>query len=243
MDFSKIGQAAAASEDLTADHSKSFVRELPRAGVALCRLLEYIELGRHEPNNPNYKPSLKTLLVFELSHPDHMIEIGGERVPSKITVRINKTLSDKGKYMPLFKQMNRACGNRFTHFAQMIGQPFLATVTHSEDGKYANLSEDGVFTFKEAVQVDAISGTRTPVPVPELHNEPRVFLWENAGISEADYVAMWDSLHIDGTRDDGSSKNWIQNTIREAIDFQGSTLEALVDKPFVDDLGSDDSIY
>lgn len=231
MDYSALGQAAATSEDLTVE--RKTVRELPRAGVALLRLVDYIETGRHEAKNPQHKPSLKVLLTFELSHPDHMIEIDGKQVPQKITVRVNKTYSDKGKYMPLFKAMNRCFGNQYNHFVQMIGKPLIAEVYHSEwEGKkYANLDIDGSWSFKEAAQEDVFTKVKTPIPVPELHGKPKVFLWEAEGLTDAQITEMWESIFIEGTRtnDKGTevSKNWIQETIMANIEWAGSTVEAL----------------
>ena len=231
MDYSKIGQAAANTDNLTEE--KSFVREVPREGIALLRLRDYIETGRHEAKNPQYKPSLKVLLVFELSHPDHCIEIDGKKVPQAFTVRVNKSYSDKGKYMPLFKVMNRACGGKFTHFAEMIGQPFLGRIYHNEyQGKtYANIDSEGAWSLAEAVQEDALSGTKTKVPVPELHGKPKVFLWEPQGFADEMLTEMWDSIFIEGTRTNEKgeeiSKNWIQETVMNNIEWEGSMTQAL----------------
>lgn len=231
MDYSAIGQAAAASEDLTVERKTT--RELPREGIALLRLVDYIETGRHEAKNPQHKPSLKVLLTFELSHPDHMIEVDGKKVPQKITVRVNKTYSDKGKYMPLFKAMNRCFGNQYNHFVQMIGKPMIGEVYHSEwEGKkYANLDIDGAWSFREAAQVDALTNTKTPVPVPELQGEPKVFLWEAEGLTDEQIIGMWDSIFIEGVRTDDKgkeiSKNWIQETVMANIEWEGSVTQAL----------------
>ena len=89
MDYSKLGTAAAEAEDMT--QNKSFERELPRAGVALLRLKDYIETGRHESNVAGYKPALKTMLTFELNHPDHMIEIDGKKVYAKAILKDPET--------------------------------------------------------------------------------------------------------------------------------------------------------
>ena len=233
MDYSKIGQAAAVSDDLTV--ARSAERQIPRAGVALLRLVDYIETGRHEAKNPQYKPSLKVLLTFELSHPDHMVEFDGKQVPSKITVRVNKTYSDKGRYIPLFKSMDRACGGGNNHFVQMIGKPMLAEIYHnkSEDGKatYANLDIDKAWSFKEPTMLEPLSGVKTPIPVPELVGTPKVFLWEADGVTDDQIVEMWESIHIEGTRTNDKneevSKNWIQETIMENIEWEGSTAQAL----------------
>lgn len=231
MDYTAIGQAAAASEDLTVE--RKTVRELPREGIALIRLRDYIETGRHEAKNPQHKPALKVLLTLELSHPDHMIEIDGKKVPQTITVRVNKTYSDKGKYMPLFKAMNRCFGNQYNHFVQMIDKPMLARIYHSEyEGKkYANLHIDGAWSFAAAIQEDAISGAKTDVPVPELSGSPKVFLWEAEGVTDEQIVGMWESIHIEGTRTNEKnvevSKNWIQETVMTNIEWEGSVVQAL----------------
>lgn len=231
MDYSALGQAAAASEDLTVE--RTTVRELPRKGIALIRLRDYIETGRHEAKNKLHKPSLKVLLTFELSHPDHMIEIDGKKVPSTITVRVNKTYSDKGNYMPLFKAMNRCFDEQYKHFTQMIGKPMLAKIYHTEyEGKkFANLDIDGSWSFSEAVQEDAITGTKTVVPVPEMQGIPKVLLWEAEGISDDQIREMWASIYIEGTRQNEKgvevSKNWIQETVMNNIDWEGSVIQAL----------------
>lgn len=231
MDYSALGQAAATSEDLTVERKTT--REAPREGVALLRLVDYIETGRHEAKNPQHKPSLKVMLTFELSHPDHMIEVDGKKVPQKITIRVNKTYSDKGKYMPLFKAMNRALGGTYSHFVQMIDKPLLGQIYHNEwEGKkYANLDIDGAWSFAEPVMKDPIAGTSTPVPVPEMHGTPKVFLWEADGLSDEQIVEMWESVYIEGTRTNDAgkeiSKNWIQETIMDNIEWEGSTVQAL----------------
>lgn len=231
MDYSLIGQAAATSEDLTV--KRETVREAPKEGVALLRLVDYIETGRHEAKNPQHKPSLKVLLTFELSHPKHMIEVDGKKVPQNITIRVNKTYSDKGKYVPLFKAMNRALGGGFKHFVQMINQPLLGHIYHNEyEGKkYANLDVDGAWSFKAPVMDDPIAGTSTPVPVPEMQGTPKVFLWEADGLTDAQIVEMWESIYLEGTRQNDKgvevSKNWIQETIMDNIEWEGSTVQAL----------------
>ncbi|ASL24406.1 hypothetical protein vBAspPH44_23 [Alteromonas phage vB_AspP-H4/4] len=243
MDFSKLGSAAAASEDMT--QNKTFEREIPVEGVALLRLLSYIELGRHESNNPAHKPALKAMLTFELNHPKHMIEIDGKKVPQQITVRLNKGMTAKSGFRKLFNVMNKAHGNKYNHFVQMIGLPFLGEVFHNTVGEgdkkqvYANLQDDAGWSLKAPLQIDALSGTETPIPVAELDGTPKAFLWENDNISDEDVKAMWDSLFIEGEREVEDSKtkekktiskNWIQETIKKNIEWEGSVTQALVEE-------------
>ena len=240
MDFSKLGTAAAQSEDMT--QNKSFERELPRAGVALLRLRDYIETGRHESNNPQYKPALKAMLVFELNHPDHLIEIDGKKVPSTITIRMNKGATSKSGFKKLFNVMNAAHGGEYQHFVQMIGLPFLGEIYHNTTGEgdkkktYANLDLEGAWSLKAPIQVDALTNKQTPIPVTELDGTPKVFLWENPSISDEDIVSMWESIFIEGEREveDAKtkekkmvSKNWIQELIMQNVEWEGSTTQAL----------------
>lgn len=241
MDYTKLGLAAAESEDLT--QNKSFEREIPRAGVALLRLKDYIELGRHESSNPAHKPAEKAMLVFELNHPDHMVEIDGKKVPGQITVRLNKGSTSKSGYRKLFNCMNIACGGGKQHFVQMIGQAFLGEIYHNVVGEgdkkntYVNLDLDGAWSLKEPSQLDVINNTKTPINIRELEGTPKVFLWENTSISDEDIKEMWKSIFIEGTRDveDAAtkkvkqvSKNWIQETLLANIDWEGSRTQALV---------------
>lgn len=240
MDFSKLGKAAAESEDMT--QNKSFEREVPRVGVALLRFKDYIETGRHESKNAAHKPALKAILVFELNHPDHLIEIDGKKVPSTITIRLNKGSTSKSGFRKLFNVMNKAHGGEYQHFVEMLGLPFLGEIYHNTTGEgdtkkvYANLDLDGAWSLREPIQIDALTNTQTPIPVTELHGDPKVFLWENSSISDEDVVTMWESIYIEGTREveDAKtkekkevSKNWIQELIMKNIEWEGSTTQAL----------------
>ncbi len=241
MDFSKLGQAASESEDLTVN--QSFERALPVEGLAFLRFVSYIELGRHEPKNPTHKPSLKAILEFELNHPKHMQDFDGEKVPHRISVRMNKGKTSKSGFRKLFNAMNKACGGGHTHFVQMLGKGMLGDVFHNTSGEgdskktYANLDNpDAGYTIRAPKQEDALSGTVVDVPIPEVHGEVKAFLWENPSVSDEDVVAMWNSIHIEGTREveDAKtkekkeiSKNWIQELIMSNLDWEGSTTQAL----------------
>lgn len=230
IDFNKVGAEAASTEDLTVERAAE--RVLARAGIALCRYIGYFETGKHLPANPSYNAAYKCIHVFELNHPDHMIELeGGNKVPQRIFVHQNKGTTAKSGYMKMFKVMNLVCDNKYNHFIQMLGTGFLAEVYHntSKDGKktYANLHLDGAWSFKKPVMVDVMTNVVTPIPVPEAVEELKGFLWENDGIQDDDVVTMWESLFIEGEKDNGDSKNWIQNTIQENIEWEGSRTQSL----------------
>ena len=246
MDFNKLGQTAATTDDMSV--TKSFERELPKAGLAFLRLIGYIEMGRHESRNPKYKPALNTQLIFELSHPRHLIlKDDGTKMPQKFTLRINKGQTAKSGYKKVFNMMNKALGGGHTHFFQMFDKPLLGEIFHKDNGKegadkqtYANLDNDGAFSFRSNVKEDELSGELVTIPVPERHNDMQGFLWENTSTTDEDYVSMWDSLFIDGVREkDGKevSKNWIQEAIMNNMEWEGSTCQALTQEHIsLDDL-------
>ena len=77
-----------------------------------------------------------------------------------------------------------------------------------------------------------------------LINEMIGFMWENSSFEDATYVAMWDSLYIDGTRQDKDgkevSKNWIQDLIMKNLEWEGSTCQALTQEHVnLDDISID----
>jgi hypothetical protein len=235
MDFSKLGQAAAETDNQSEE--KQTARAIPRAGVALLRLREYLELGRHAPKNPQHKPSNKVMLVFELLHPDHIQKFDDGERPMTLTVRVNKTGSMKGKFLPLFKAMNY--DGKAQHMVQMLGKPFLGTLHHNKDGDntYVNLDdEQGKWCIGAPIQTDALLNTKTDIPVPELHGDMKAFLWENTGVTDDQIKEMWDSIYIEGEREvkDAAgkvtgmkSKNWIQETIMQNLEWEGSVTQAL----------------
>jgi len=240
LDLTKLGALAAAAEDLT--QNKVYERELPKAGPAFFVLKDYIELGRHASTNPAHKPSHKAVLIFELNHPKHMIETDKGKEPQSFMLRVGKGSTAKSGYRKLFAAMNAAYDNQFNHFIQMIGKPFLGEIFHNKTGEgdkektYANADLNGAWSFKAPFQVDAITETKTLLPIDPLKGDPRVFLWEPTGIEDEHVIAMWNSIFIEGTRDVEDkatkevkkvSKNWIQEEIIKNLEWDGSTTQAL----------------
>ena len=221
-----IANAAAAVVDQTAETARP-TRELPREGVALLRLRSYIEFGVFPAKNPAHKPQRQAMLDFELLHPDHIIS--GEKqdgttysFPDRLSVRVN-IAGPTSRFGKLLGKMNY--DGTATHMSQLIGKPFLGQLFHEEYNgkKYVNLNDAaGDFHIGAPVQVDALTNKTTEIPVPELQGTPQLFLWENAGVSDEQIQAMWDSVQIDG-------KNWIQEKIRENMDFNGSRTQSVVD--------------
>jgi hypothetical protein len=241
LDLNKLGAAAAKQNDLT--QSQSFERQVAAEGVTLLRFRDYIEIGRHKPGNPNHKPALQALLTFELHGVKHLIEIDGKKVPMTHQIKLSMGLTEKSGFRKLFKLMNNAHGGEAQHFVQLIGKPFLGEIFHNVVGEgdkkqvFANLDQDGAYSIKAPVQVDAVSGDSTPINVPEMHGTPKVFLWETDDVSDEDIQEMWKDIFIEGTRtvkengqDVEKSKNWIQETIQKNLEWEGSRTQSLTEE-------------
>ena len=233
--------AAAKQDDFTKEQKGgSFERELPAAGVALCRLREYIELGEQETASkayPNKKPARKARFVFELVTPKHVKEIEKEdgskfKIPHSIGIEVVISKSEKSNFIKLFRKLNWK--GDAVHPAQLLGEPYLCEVVHAwakgDDPKkdkpaYANLQKDREYTFAPARKVDPLAGTTEDLKTPELLNPVRLFLYDMPT------KETWDALFIDGTYEkDGKeiSKNWMQERILSATDFEGSALQAML---------------
>jgi hypothetical protein len=225
----------------------------PAAGKCLVTLIGYIELGiQHVPASKTdpikfpAKDEEQVDLIFELSGKGHEPkEIDGKFYPERITVNLKKSLSEKAWFYKIFKVLN--WDNSATHFAQLVGRHFLATVVHTKgkgDKVWAGFklptAQGGGYTFAAPTYNPVDPETQMPdvtivkeFPKPRVYSEPRVFLWDYASRE------MWDSLYIDGMYDErkddkgnvispARSKNVIQNKIKAAKNFPGSPVAAII---------------
>ena len=246
IDYTAIGNAAAEAEDQTKmkEGGGGFDRPVPAQGKAILRLQQYIEVGKQPSNNPKFKDAEQVMLRFELHTPNHLIEIdtedGKKKIPNTIDVRLPKG-GKNSKYGRLFAALNY--NGKFNHFAQMVGAgSWLAEVSHNvtnagtdKEKTYANLDKNKAWTFAAPIVEDPIEGTSKPIPVPELDGDPKVFLWENKGLSDPQYLALWESIFIEGEIEakgdkPARSKNWIQELITSSLTFEGSRLHKLLEQ-------------
>jgi len=229
VDFTKAGQVQAENTP----ESGGFTREPLKAGAGLLRLSSYIELGEHDAKNPKHPARRKCIMDFEVKTEKHQVETKeGKSFSPNHRFRCNVTTGSLGKWQPMFESMNKAYDNTYSHPIQMLGKAFMCTFEHSE-----NLREDGTpwvnfagDKVAKAEHDDPITGKVSDLPVAEMESKPIGFLFEPAeGVfTDAEYLECWESLFIEGENDKGESKNWIQDTIREANDFPGSRLQALL---------------
>lgn len=199
-------------------------RLLPE-GNALARLVGYIELGNQEQKTGKAKGKIQpnfrlTFALFGNTPSDETFhnEDGSPAIRSSFDMNLSQ--NEKATAFKLFKKMNAKGVHK--HFAQMLNECFIIPIVHSKDKTdpkkvYANLDFDNL-----RAAIDPI--TYQPYPVPEITDEKvfKLFLWDTPT------QECWDSLYIDGTNDDGKSKNYLQEKILGAVDFPGSPLEQLL---------------
>lgn len=221
-----VAKAGGSGEDFLAPAGKN-VRS---------RLIEFIELGKHEGEWEGKKRvNDKVELAFELSGKGYEPrEHDGKLYPYVVRITINKSQGENSAY---FKIFNR-CRTTEKQLAQMIGGAFLLDLEHSKPnskGKvYCNIVKtEKCPNIKKAVanivdpETDEVveQVLKVAPPISPL----KLFVWNFAT------PAAWDALFIDGEYpakigDDGAvitpaqSKNKIQNTIRAAINFKGSPI-------------------
>lgn len=240
---------AAQSSDQSKDTTTTFERQLPAAGRTPLRFIEYIELGMQKQKafQGKAKPdALDVMLTFECLGPKYIrdieVEGGTKTICDVITQRQTVKLNEKAQFRKLFNKM--AYGRDKKHLAQMLGEDFIGTITHSDatdkDGKaikqYANLrTADGEIGISSPFidKMDEETGESTKVRLKagrtDLH-PIKIFLFDHPT------KETWDSLFIDGYNEvkqaDGTvvkqSKNWIQERILGATNFKGSALEAML---------------
>lgn len=203
----------------------------PAKGVCRLRLVGYIELGQHQGEFQG-KPKVanKVRLIFELSGPKHPAKKRDDGSEYLETMKIDLSLSQSNKsgFFKLFTAM-RAGYPEVKHMSQLLDKDFRGEVFHTEkekDGKkvvYAGLRrEDGSFSVSSPFYEDAETGDTKRVTAAPRTSPLRVFLFQRPK------MAMWDSLFIDGSYDDGKSKNIHQDAIRSAINFPGSPIAGLL---------------
>jgi hypothetical protein len=255
VDISKLQQLAAEKgEDQTqAQEGGGGSLELPAPGVGGCRLISYIELGKHVTQFGKDKPKEveQVLLEFELvgkKWPAKNEDTGRERPFIVRPPAMTKSLNEKATFYKLFNRLNYDGGAK--HFAQLVGKDYRVTVALKEVGEgsdkrtFVNIRDDSGFTlvppFSDVEDPESGEIVRKRMKVAEATTPLKIFLWDFADKEQ------WDSLFIDGVYGEekdkegnviegtGKSKNWIQEKIKSAINFKGS--------PISDVLGGGDAL-
>lgn len=178
-------------------------------GVALARMVEYIEFGKHaeEYKGEVKPPAMQIRIGFALYGEGYEREDGTPRTISTYTMKLSN--NEKSKSFKLFQRMNaKKC---YKNFAQMLGEPFLVPIIHRTNGKgtWANIDVDNI-----RYAVDPVTRKPYNIPMPD-DKFYRVFLWNNPSKEQ------WDSIHID-------SNNFLQEMCLKATNFEGSPLDKML---------------
>ncbi len=220
--------AASTGPDMNeAQKGGSGARLLP-TGYALGRLVEYVEFG-NQPQEYNGKakdPALEAQLGFALwgaavdaqGQPcTYHNDDGTPYILRLFPMALSR--NDKARAFLMFKAMNWK--NTAKHFAELIGQPILVKIVHEEKSKADKTIVSRIDPKGFLPPLDPV--TRQPYAIPEAPDDAyRLFLWDYPTLED------WNSLYVEGTFDDGKSKNRLQETILAATNFAGSALETLL---------------
>lgn len=210
----------------------------PAAGLARVRLVGFFEIGKHESTWEGVtKTKDKVQMVFELSGPRHPpVERDGVKYPIRMTITETRSLNPKANFFKLFQRLNYK--GDATHYIQLLGEDFIATVVHKADKKdpkkvYANLRDDAGYTIRPPFVPNPETGEDIRIKADPAITPLKAFLWDHADAQQ------WADIFIDGeypakVDDKGvelypaRSKNVIQNTILAATNFAGSPIAELL---------------
>lgn len=193
-------------------------RLLP-AGYAFGRLIEYIELGQHaqEFQGKAKEPALEVQLGFALWGDGYQNEDGTPYIIRPYRFSISR--NEKARAFLLFKSLNWK--GTAKSFGQLLGETFLVKIVHEAKSKTDQTLVSRIDLKGFLPPLDPV--TRAPYNIQDVPvSEYRLFLWSHPT------KAGWDSLFVDGKYDDGQSKNFLQEHIMAAVDFQGSPLQQLL---------------
>ena len=189
-------------------------------GNAIARLIWYIETGNHAQKDHKSgvmkAPTPQMKMAFAMFSPNYTQDDGSPGIIISYDTTISQ--SEKANATKIFKKMNWK--GTAKHFSQFLTEPFIINIKQRKDatakvvGSYVDLKEI-------SAPVEPLS--KQPYSCPEVSTDLlKLFMWDTPT------KEMWDSLFIDGTRDDGSSKNWLQEQIMKATNFPGSPIEQLI---------------
>ena len=218
----KANAVAATAEDMNEAVSGGGGGRLIPAGQYVGRIVEYVDLGlqpqEYQGKAKDPAPEIRLGICLFYSNP----EKPGDPDPYVIRPReLAISRNEKATAFKAFAAMNYKRDPNIKHFAQFIGEPFLFHID-VKTAKESKRQYNAVVWDKTAPAIHPV--TKQPYDVPQAPDELyRIFLWDNPTKED------WDSLYIEGERDDGTSKNFVQEKILAALDYQGSQLQLLLE--------------
>ncbi|XP_044250621.1 uncharacterized protein [Drosophila takahashii] len=179
-------------------------------GYGLSRLCAAIYTGKqHYTSRAGYKVRGEMQLAYELIGPAWP-EVDGRR-PVKREV-LNYSLNARARMKQRMTDMDP--NSQFRSLFQMVGNAYLIEL--AEEVTATNQSYIGIKSVRYPVVQDPVSGQ----DVNYAANVPPPTVTLMAFNYDRPMIQHWDSLYIDGTYDDGGTKNSYQNAVRCAVDFE-----------------------
>lgn len=216
--------AEVSAVDITETGTGGGGQQVLETGKYLGRLVEYVEYGsqknRFEPNKPPRSVCRVAFAVFPFETKED-----GTRSISTTPVFIRSsdlTISnhEKATLKVLYNRLNWRNDTKKTHVAMFLGDAYFVDVVKrtpkggTKERNYLDLKGVGP-------AVDPMSGQ--PYNVPAVEDKAyRAFFWD------VPTPESWESLYIEGSNDDGTSRNFVQEQILAAVDFPGSPLEMML---------------
>lgn len=218
---SQVAEAVAAGLmlDLTVQSTGGSGGKFYPEGYAFARLTEYVELGDivQEFNGEAKAPAPHMYLGFNIWGAGYQNEDG---TPGRITTYdLAISANGKAKTYKLFKKLNFK--GDATCFAELLGNGMLLKIVH-HTSKTSGAKPKSIIDIEGFLPpIDVVS--QAPYNIPEAPDSAyKLFLWDKPT------PETWKTLFIDGKRDDGTSKNWLQDKIMEATNFMGSPLDIML---------------
>lgn len=224
-----IAQANAAAAESDIDMNEAVggggsARLLP-VGNAFAVLAGVVQLGKQpqEYQGKAKDPADEVQLTFALvggigqNGEKYVNEDGTPYILNVFPIAMQR--NEKARAFRAFQKMNWR--KTAKDFPQLLGQAFLLPITQKERS----------VTDKTMVSRPDLTGILPPVnpmdgqpyAVPQVDAKHfKLFLWERPTLE------MWDSLYVEGTFDDGNTKNIQQGTIAAALNFQGSPIQTML---------------
>lgn len=224
LNLNSLIEAAIQTQDVDMTETGTGGGGLMPAGFAMARLVTYIEFGSQpqEYQGKAKAPADEFRVGFKL--------FGGEydgRFISTFDLALSN--NEKSAAKILFERLNWK--GDLKHIAQALKRGFLVPITvvksktSGKDGNRINIA--GILP-----PIDVVS--KAQYPIPEVEDSDLKYFFFNSPTPET-----WNALFVDGTWDDGGSKNKIQEKILTALNFQGSALEQQLSGTVLPDLTPD----
>lgn len=179
-----------------------FERELPPAGMMHARCVAVLDLGTHtDPkfvNERTGKPvrAHKVQLQFEL---DATMEYDGQTVPMMATMRLTLSSNEKSA---MRKHLESWYGKKFSNeeleaaggfdVEKLLGRPALLNLTHSADGKYANIT-----SINPPMRGVNVAPQHYPSRFFELSN-PSEAVWNTLSKKTREFIANCEEVKLGG---------------------------------------------